>query len=96
MLIDALFLSAVLILDIPEDITQKGRMDMTVTTTKPVNVDRTKYYPLGFNCPCNYRRKLDKDYICWGVRCPMQGLHHIVEEDPIEFSDDVPWRALRS
>lgn len=89
-----LLVSSALILDIPEDITQKGRMDMTVTTTKPLNVDRTAYYKKEFNCPCNYRRKLDKDYICWGVRCPMQGIHEIVDEDPIEFSDDVPWKYL--
>ncbi len=93
-MITLLLLSSVLSLDIPEDITQKGRMDVTVTTTKPINVDRTKFYTKEFNCPCNYRRKLDKDYICWGVRCPMQGIHDLVDEDPLEISDDVPWKFL--
>jgi len=82
-----LLVSSALILDIPEGITQKGRMDMTVTTTKHINVDRTKFYHKEFNCPCNYRRKLDKDYICWGVRCPMQGIHEIVDEEILEFTD---------
>jgi hypothetical protein len=59
-MIPILLLSSVLILDIPEDITQKGRMDVTVTTTKHINVDRTKFYPKEFNCPCNYCRKLTR------------------------------------
>ncbi len=42
-MITLLLLSSVLSLDIPEDITQKGRMDVTVTTTKPINVNSNKF-----------------------------------------------------
>lgn len=79
----ACVLSCLLLLDIPDDITQKGRMDMTITTKQMIPKSST----VTFNCPCNYRRVIDKDYICWGVRCPMQGIHLIVDEEPIEFTD---------
>ncbi len=74
-------LFSLLILDIPDNITQRPRLDLTVTQNQSINVFHVS------QCPCAYRRKNDKNYICWGVRCPLVGLHDILDEDPLEFSD---------
>lgn len=42
--------------------------------------------PKPFNCPCNFRRKLNKSYICWGVRCPKSGIVFVDKDTPSALS----------
>lgn len=71
-----------LMLAVPKQLLNQGKMDLTPTTRKPLPTGK----PKNFLCPCHYRRKFNPDYVCYGVWCAQQELENMaafLEPEPI-------------